>query len=67
MLVSLHNSGTMFCGAMKALLSFTAQKFFFNNYNRISRSGGSFIFWECVAFTGLGDLVPVDGTIKENI
>jgi len=78
MLVSLHHSGTMFCGAMKALLSFTAQnKFFFvrlpKQYlkkvapvcQRISHSGGSVIFWGCVTFTGLGDLLHVDGTIKQ--
>jgi len=67
MLVRLRHSGTMFCGAMKALLSFTAEKksFFLITETIRNHSGGSVMFWGCVTFTGLGDLLLVDGTMKQ--
>lgn len=33
---------------------------------RTSHSGGYVMFWGCVSFTGLGDLVPVDGTMNND-
>lgn len=33
---------------------------------RVPHGGGSVMFWGCVCFNGLGDLVPIDGTMNQS-
>jgi len=33
---------------------------------RVSHGGGSIMFWGCVAYNGVGDLVPVDGMMTKS-
>lgn len=33
---------------------------------KVSHGGGSVMFWGCVAYSGLGDFVPIDGSMNQN-